>query len=172
MGKQYFTNPGQLCFGTSLANALVELEDIETAKKAYGAYFRHPLFDLRSTVNLGISPLMVRELTEGKYFGVLYAPSHWIQNFELFTKAEYGPQADELVMLIRKEFDSGNIHEIPRFGSYSFPLLMFAYNPSNGARHIITTTIDGHRFIDDGLITDCYPSGFQNVAGLEIHLKL
>ena len=111
----------------------------------------------------------MRELTEGRYFGKLYAPQHWIKNFGLFTRAEFKSNAEELIQIINSEFSHGNIREIPRSVEYHFPILMFCYNPNTCARHVITSTLSGSGFINDGVLVDSFPSGFNNVAGLEIH---
>ncbi len=172
MSKPYFGNPSNLCFGTSLANALVELDDFETARKVYEDYPQHPLFDRSKTINLGISPQMVRELTRGKYFGCLYAPTHWIDNFETFTRAEFGDQADKLVGLIREELSAGNILPIPKKGNYKTPILMFIYNPVTLSRHVITSTLNGRQFINNGFLISDFPHGFDLTAGLEIYSSL
>ena len=154
------------CYRVALANLLVSLKDFDTARQAFDAYPQHELVGIEGAMHLGAAPRLTRDLTDGRYEGVLYKDFPDKDTFYLFeddTDKLFGENVYAVLEAIRAEARNGNIREhngvvIPS----GHPLYWVERNPAEG--HWIVPDIDCNSYIDDGVLK--WPLDNLRIVGL------
>ena len=156
----YFPDPRKKvdCFVCSVANALLEIGDNETADLAYKSAANCNYLKSDGGLFFLLANLALKDLTNNKYAGRLiwYMPSKEHSNLSIRLLQQFGPQeTPRIIEQLKKEKESGLLQVIDTPCNIRLfpPSLLFLGRP-NG-RHIVVLSQDATKkdiIIDDGQV--------------------
>lgn len=158
---RYFPNKGTECFRSSLCNLLIELGDIDSAKKVDKQYPNSKLVrelitpDQEGVLDI-IETRLIKELTEGKYQGTLYSSSINKEKLEANTRRKYGKRGEAILQIMNEEIKAGRLIFNKWFLLYKIfehnrPCIVGVQAGDNNVGHVVVQRRDG-KYIDNGHI--------------------
>lgn len=145
MNRYYPNENGKECGRSSLANLLVELNDPQTAQVVYDNFKRHELVTSNGVV-MRFFPKILRDLTEGKYSGLVYGRLK--DNWEQPIKRLYSDTQEKVVRVAYEELALKTITEIENYKG-NFPVI--ASIEVYPKQHHAIVMKNSYIIIDDGL---------------------
>jgi len=160
MNRIYYTTGESLCVKVAIANALLELNDKETAKRVMSEYDRSPLVLPNGRVDFGCTPRLIREVTGDCYTGKLYiCPSNWLEHYREWVRPD-------IAEIISQDIREGWILERGGCIEFQDPAVLLV-SDLRDYHHAITTSKDGKSFIDNGQITPTKVNPALKVIGVQ-----
>ena len=134
MAKEYFPNGARACYGSALANLLIEMGDRSAAEDLTRNYREHRLVLKDGSMHAGTATRILSELTDGRYVGTL--------------QARFGDDLEEgeSLKIMREEMAAGRIIDHQGEFRYTPPGILLVMN---GGSHWIVDAGNGV-FIDNG----------------------
>ena len=150
--KGYYRQNALLgCYGAALANLLVSLGDADTAKKVFETYPTHELSGRDGIMHVGVATRVVRDLTDGRYEGILYI-GIGVRDLELRCTAEvFGERKDKTLEALREEVTANHV----RYHVGSLPHndhSLYWIQRTSGGGHWVVPKPDDDYYIDDGIL--------------------
>jgi len=152
MSKNYFPNPGNQCFSSSLANLLVELGDRNMAEVVFMKCRNNPFWSPDLGVPSAIVTRMVSDLTCQKYEGTIFIEIYsCISDQELtrLIRSTYGEKTDEILGIYYEEREKGRIKTYNGITDFNIPAIVMVSTKNHQQNHFMVYA-GGTAYIDNG----------------------
>jgi hypothetical protein len=150
---KYYTNPGDMCIGISLANLFLYVQDFETAKKIMADYSKSPLVKDDFTVHYSVTTRLVHDLTDGEYKARLHT-NLVNENLHGNLNHHYPGKADSLIEIVEEETAAERIVEIKNGACRVFhpSMYLICFDIDESAYSHALVVLPNGDAIDDGYV--------------------
>ncbi len=138
------------CYSAALANLLVSLGDVNTAKKVYETYPTHKLVGKDGIMHVGVATRVVRELTNGQYEGILHLGSKDLEG--MCTEEIFGDKKDATLTALREEMSADYVRHHTGSLAHDGRSSIYWIQRSSGGGHWVVPNTDEDYYIDNGVL--------------------
>jgi len=147
--KSYYSQDRPLgCYGAALANLLVSLGDIDTARMVFDNYPTHELVGRAGVMHVGVATRVVRDLTGGRYEGIAHLGATDLEG--KCTAETFGGQKDAILMAIQEEISANRVrHHVGPLVHDDRSTLYWIERSAGGGHWVVPNTVQDF-YIDNG----------------------